>query len=197
METQYPNLAPFAKVAAKLLQGTLFEEDWKDLWEQLLRYQVETVQYFERIGLEVVIDKRDGYAYLRQMELDDKGSTIGLIPRMPLTYEQTLVCVLLREWLHEFEINDTETRNLYITPKQFRERLELFFKEKANEVKFIKELNKYLTSIIKFGFLKLVKENAQDADDNIYEVRRIIKARITTDELAYFKKLLEEDAQSV
>lgn len=147
------NAAPYAKIAAKLLTGPM-SDDQKDLWDDLLAYQVELTQYFEKITLDLIIDKRDGYAFLKQIELDDKGTTIGLVRRIPLTYEQTLVCVLLREWLFEFEATDTETRNLYITPKQFRDRLEVFFKEKSNQLKLIKELNKYLNDAEKWDSSK-------------------------------------------
>ena len=53
------NIAPYAKAAAKLLQGALFE-DQKDLWELLLHYQSELSAYFEQIALELVVDTRDG-----------------------------------------------------------------------------------------------------------------------------------------
>jgi hypothetical protein len=195
MEHTKPQIAIFAKPAVKLLQGPVFED--QDIWQDVVRYHAELAQYFEKIALELIVDKRDGYAYLRQLELDEMGTTIGLIRRMPLSYELTLVCVLLREWLQEFEANDLETANLYITPKQFRERLEMFFKEKANEVKFIKELNKYLDSCEKMGFLKPVHQDAINPDDNTYEVRRIIKARITNEELSRFKAQLEDEFKSV
>ena len=187
------NAAPYAKIAAKLLTGPL-SDDQKDLWEELLKYQIELTQYFEKITLELIIDKRDGYAFLKQMELDNKGTTIGLVRRIPLTYEQSLVCVLLREWLFEFEATDTETRNLYITPKQFRDRLEVFFKEKSNQLKFIRELNKYLNDVEKMGFIKMVNEDKAEPDENRYEVKRIIKARITNDELVRFKDMMDGDA---
>jgi hypothetical protein len=187
------NIAPYAKAAAKLLQGALFE-DQKDLWELLLHYQNELSAYFEQIALELVVDTRDGYAYLRQIELDDKGATIGLVRRMPLTYEQTLVCVFLREWLDDFEGgNDFDSRNLYITPRAFRERLELFFKEKPNEVKFIRDLDRYITDTERMGFLRLAEKHPANPDESQYEVRRLLKARITNDDLARFKELLEQD----
>ncbi len=195
MEHTKPQIATFAKPAVKLLQGPVFED--QEIWHDVIRYHPDLTQYFEKIALELIVDKRDGYAYLKQIELDDMGTTIGLIRRMPLSYELTLVCVLLREWLQEFEANDLETANLYITPKQFRERLEMFFKEKANEVKFIKELNKYMDSCEKMGFLKPVHQDATNPDDNRYEVRRIIKARITNEELLRFKAQLEDEFKPV
>lgn len=192
MEYQNEKIASYAKSAVKLLQGTVFE-DQPDIWNEIVQYQVELIQYFEKIALELIIDKRDGYAYLKQIELDESGSTIGLVRRMPLTYDLTLVCVLLREWLLEFESNDLETTNLYITPKQFRYRMEMFFKEKANELKFIRDLNRHLDQCVEMGFLKLVHKDAANADENRYEVKRIIKARVTTEELSRFKKQLEDE----
>tara|TARA_A100000171_G_scaffold45648_1_gene49628 strand:+ start:4761 stop:5351 length:591 start_codon:yes stop_codon:yes gene_type:complete len=196
MEHQNRNIAPYAKSAVKLLQGPVFE-DQQDVWNEVLQYQVELTQYFEKIALEVVIDKRDGYAYLKQIELDESGSTIGLIRRMPLTYDLTLVCVLLREWLLEFESSDLETANLYITPKEFRDRMEMFFKEKTNELKFIKELNRHLDQCVDMGFLKLVHKDTTSQDEYRYEVKRILKARVTTDELSKFKQQLEDELKSV
>lgn len=192
MEYQKSTIAPYAKSAVKLLQGPVFE-DQADIWNEMNQYQVELMQYFEKIALELIIDKRDGYAFLKQVELDESGTTIGLIRRMPLTYDLTLVCVLLREWLLEFESNDLETVNLYITPKEFRDRMEMFFKEKANELKFIKELNRHFDQCVDMGFLKLAHKDKLNPDTNKYEVKRIIKARITTEELSRFKKQLEDE----
>lgn len=192
MEYQNKNIAPYARSAVKLLQGPVFE-DQPDVWNEIIQYQVELIHYFEKIALELVLDKRDGYAYLKQIELDESGSTIGLVRRMPLTYDLTLVCVLLSEWLLEFESNDLETTNLYITPKQFRDRMEMFFKEKANELKFIRDLNRHLDQCVDMGFLKLIHKDVANPDENRYEVKRIIKARVTAEELSRFKKQLENE----
>lgn len=189
-------ISPFARVAAKLLQGPVFD-DQTEIWLEIRQYEVELIKYFERIALELVIDKRDGYAYLKQIELDESGATIGLIRRIPLTYDLTLVCVLLREWMQESEKDNLDTSGLYITPKQFRERLEMFFKEKANELKFVKELNKHLESCEKMGFLKLLYKDPGNSDEDRYEVKRIIKARVTIEELLKFKQILEDEIKSV
>ena len=195
MDRSLPNIAPYAKTAVKLLQGPIFQ-DQSDAWEDLLSYQVELRQYFEKIALKLLVDKGEGYAFLQQMLLDEKGTTIGLMRRTTLTYELTLVCVLLREWLDEFERDDLDTQNLYISPLEFRERMELFFKERTNELKFIKELNRHLDQCAEMGFVKLIHKSA-DPDENRYEVRRILKARITGDELLRFKAQLEDEFKSV
>ncbi|MDP4820109.1 MAG: DUF4194 domain-containing protein, partial [Saprospiraceae bacterium] len=163
MDTPQPNIAPYARSAVKLLQGPI-SDDQSDLWIEIIRYQIELSQYFEKIALEVVIDKRDGYAYLKQMPIDESGTTLGLVRRMPLSYDLSIVCVLLREWLLEFEAGDLETANLYITPREFRNRIDLFFKEKANEMKFIRELNRHLDECVRMGFLKLVHKTSSSPD---------------------------------
>lgn len=196
MDYRNANIAQFAKVAAKLLQGPVFD-DQTETWQEIRQYEVELIKYFERIGIELVIDKRDGYAYLKQIELDDNGATVGLVRRIPLTYELTLVCVLLREWMQESEKDNLDSAGLYITPKQFRERLEMFFKEKTNELKFVKELNKHLESCEKMGFLKLLFKSPNNSDEDRYEVKRILKARITIEELLKFKQILEDEIKSV
>ena len=78
-------LDPYAPVVVRLLGGELYETD--KLWADLIEYRIPIGQYFARIGLEVIIDQRDGFAFLRQSELDESGRTIGLIKRTPLSYD--------------------------------------------------------------------------------------------------------------
>lgn len=181
-------MLPYAPVIVKLLQGAVYYED--KLWDELILNQIQIDRFFRQIGIELIMEEKDGYAFLRQKE-DEEGKTIGLIRRMPLTYEQTLLCVLLREWLDEFEITDTETRNLYITHKQFRERIEIFFKEKSNQAKLLRNLDTLIKDMLNLDFLKKI-EDTPYPDERKYEVRRIIKSKITADKLFEFKQKLTD-----
>lgn len=196
MESRFITTEPYAPVIVRLLQGGIYDDNEK-MWNELLLHEMQVREYFGRIGIELIIDKRDGYAFLRQVELDEEGRTIGLIRRMPLSYEVTLICVLLREWLDEFEVSDTDTRNLYVTHKALRERMELFFKEKSNQMKLLKELDRYIDDIIKLGFLKIIRKADGHRDEMQYEVRRIIKAKITNDKLEEFRSKLARELQSI
>jgi hypothetical protein len=182
---------PWAKCAASLLKGPVFDEE--DLWSKMMLYKTELIMWFEQIAIELIIDQRDGYAYLRQLELDDKGTTVGLVQRRALSYEVTLLCVILRKMLDEFEINDTNSRNLYITRKLLRVELETFFKEKANRMKLIKELNKYIEEVADLGYIKKMKNDSNVSEDDRFEVRRIIKARFDEDTLEYFLNQLKQE----
>ncbi len=184
---------PYAHVIVKLLNGTLYSENEK-VWNDLLQYQIPITQYFERIAIDLIVEKKDGYAYLKQIEIDEEKNTIGLVRRIPLNYETSLICVFLREMLDDFEINNVDQRNLYITQKQLKDTIELFFKEKANKVKMLSKFDDYIQSVVKIGFLKDLPGTYNSKDETRYEVRRIIKAKITNDVLEDFKKKLEQDA---
>lgn len=193
LSTPKPGPAPWAKVAARLLQGAVFE-DQTELWDLLLQYQGELRPYFGKLALELLVDVRDGYAYLRQAEDDMGNLQVSLVTRRALTYEQSLVCVLLREWLDEFETDETaDSRELYISPRMFRDRVTLFFAEKSNQLKWIQQLDKHLRTLVDLGFLKPLNTKTSEPDDALYQVRRIIRARVTPDKLEEFKALMENE----
>lgn len=192
MDNGTPTYEPYAPVIVKLLQGTLYDENEK-IWNDLLQYQIAITQYFEKIAIDVIVEKKDGYAYLKQIEIDEEKNTIGLIRRIPLKYEASLICIFLREMLDDFEINNVDQRNLYVTHKQMKEMIELFFKEKSNKVKLLANFDRHIESIVDIEFLKIISKPENSKDETRYEVRRIIKAKITNDVLEDFKKKLEQD----
>jgi hypothetical protein len=187
-----PTHEPFAHVIVKLLQDTLYDEN-EQVWNDLLQYQIPITQYFDKIAIDLILEKEDGYAYLKQIELDEEKNTIGLVRRTPLKYEPSLICVFLREMLDDFETNNVDQRNLYVTHKQLKETIELFFKEKANKVKLFAKFDSYIDTIVDVGFLKIISKPENSKDETRYEVRRIIKAKITNDVLENFKKKLEQN----
>lgn len=189
-------LLPYAKAIVQLLRGPVYSDD-QDHWNQVLKYQVEITQHFSGLGLDTVIQKEDGYAFIRQVELDDRGTTIGLISRRPLTYEVSLLCVLLRKLLDDFEISNTDNKRFYLKRKQLRAELETFFKEKSNKVKLLKDLDSYINQVLDLGYIKVTDADGQYRDEDTFEVRSIIKARFNNDVCLEFLNQLKEDVKSV
>lgn len=189
-------LLPYAKAVVQLLKGPVYSDD-QDYWNNLLKYRIEITQHFSGLGLDTVIQQEDGYAFIRQTELDDRGSTIGLVSRRPLTYEVSLLCVLLRKLLDDFEISNTENKRFYLKRKQLRAELETFFKEKSNKVKLLKDLDSYINQVLDLGYIKVTDSDDQYRDEDTFEVRTIIKARFSNDVCLDFLNQLKEDAKSV
>jgi hypothetical protein len=191
--SQTYKIEKFAKVAARLLQTDLDNDD--PLWEELQLYQIPLTEYFEKIGLALLVDKEDGFAFLKQEELDENGSTIGLVRRTPLGFEVSVICILLRELLEEHDRSDAIAKNYFIRHRQLKEHVELFFKEKANRVKFLKNIDFYINKLVEIGFLK-IKEDADTVDNRLYQVKRILKAKISFAQLEEFKQRLENYVES-
>jgi hypothetical protein len=189
-------LLPYAKTVVQLLKGPLYSDETEH-WNNLLKYQVEITQHFIGLGLETLVQKEDGYAFIRQAELDDKGSTIGLVSRRPLTYEVSLLCILLRKLLDDFEISNTENKRFYLKRKQLRAELETFFKEKSNKVKLLKDLDSYINQVLDLGYIKITDSDEQFRDEDTFEVRTIIKARFNNDVCLDFLNQLKEDVKPV
>lgn len=186
-----PQLEPYAGVIVKLLGGEIYETDKS--WADLLEYRIPINDYFGRIGLEVIIDQRDGFAFLRQLELDDQGRTVGLIKRTALSYEVTLLLVLLREMLESYELKDTTSPACFVSHQQIRDELELYFRDTPNKVKLLKQLDRYIKQIVELGFLKLTFDSLLPSERQ-YEIKRILKAKITSDVLEDIRRIMERDA---
>lgn len=182
----------YASVVVKLLQGAVYDDNLK-VWNDLLQYQFEVAQFFEKIAIELIVERQDGYAYIRQVAIDEENNTIGLVRRIPLSYELSLLCVLLRRLIDDFEVSNTDQRNLYISHKGLKEELEIFFKEQSHRVKLLKELDRYIEQAVDLGFLKVIDSTMKVKDELQYEVRRIIKAKVTNDKLEEFKRKLKQD----
>ncbi|MFZ5977697.1 MAG: DUF4194 domain-containing protein [Hydrotalea sp. AMD] len=189
METKIAR-APFAAVIIKLLQGPVYADD-KNIWRELLGWQSAIQEYFGKIGMELIINEPDGFARIMQPETDenDDNPLPRLMKKQSLNYEATLLAVMLREGLEEFDVKSDGTK-FYLTQKEIKERIELFSKEQTNKSKLWKDLSKPITSLINIGILKLNREDSVNKDNNQYEIKRIIKAFISNDKLEEIKNKL-------
>ncbi len=189
--------APYASVIVKLLQSVIYDDD-KKYWSEILNYETSVREYFGKIGIELVVNRTDGYAHLKQVEFaeDDKTKPIQLIRKMPLTYEMSLLCVLLREWLDENEVR-MKSDKLYVSGKQVKERIDLFFKDKSNRKRLLDKFDGLIKQARDLGFLYLNQEDEQNNDNNQYEVKRILKAKINNEKLQELKEKLQAHVESV
>jgi hypothetical protein len=187
-----PNSAvmPYAPVVLKLLQNPLFSDEAAS-WNLLLSYLTPVQEYFARIGLAVSVHEEDGYAYLHQPALeDDEGQSIAL-PRLTrrdrLTYHTTLLCVLLREWLDQFESTHLDAGKCTITEDQARELLVPFLPARTDERTIQRRMDSAIERLVDLGFLKRMSSAEKLA---YFEVRRILKAKIDAEKLAEIKEKL-------
>ena len=180
----------YAAVIIKLLQGPVYADD-KNIWRELLGWQSAVKEYFSKIGVELLINEADGFARVMQPEVDenDDNPLPRLMKKQAISYEATLLSVILREGLEEFDVKSEGTK-YFLTQKEIKERIELFYKEQSNKSKLWKELSRPIASLLNIGILKLNREDTINKDNNQYEIKRIIKAFISNDKLEEIKNKL-------
>ena len=194
MEDHNRNSAPYAAVAIKLLLGPIYDTQTRE-WNDIRLYFDDLCSYLGKIGLELVFNETEGYAYLSQSEPEDEASRLPrLLQRRKLSWEVTLLCVLLRQKLEEFDVQDTSSRKLFITRGEFKAEIELFFPDQNNQSRLLDRLDTLIRNVQELGYIERVnQEDPQQPDATRYEVKRIIKARFTADELqAILRKIKPE-----
>ncbi len=133
--------AQWAAVCIKLLQGAIYENEEAETWKLLLQYQREIAAYFDQIGVSLFIDPADGYAFLEQKESEEGDSKfVKLIRHYPLSFELSLLCVLLREALEQFDVSQNTSSILVLKASEIRGMLSIYFKEKNRSDKTLQRI---------------------------------------------------------
>lgn len=187
------NIKPYSKAIVKLLKSTV--ERNSPIWDDVVNYQLEIQDYISQIGLELIVKKDEGFAFVKQFE-DSEGSTLGLIVRRQIGFETSVILVVLRQSLEEFDSNPTQFQvaEKFITDSEIKEELELFLQEGYNRLRFLKDLDKYIKNVVDLGYLKEVNKKNNETQ---YQIHRIIKEKITLDILQEFKTKLQEYVESI
>lgn len=184
MQPQSPQ--PYAPVILKLLQGVLYSDD--PHWERLQSYLTPIREYFGKIGLQVQNYETEGFAYLEQPDPDPEERTDPL-PRLTvrrqLSFKVTVLCVLLREQLRQFDSSDA-TGRLVLSLEKLRDLLQPYLPEGNNEDRFRREVDSLVKQVVELGFLKRLS-----GQDENYETRPILKAKIDAEMLELLKQKLE------
>lgn len=163
-------------VLIPLLKGVIYQEGDAALWNALLNLQARVRDYVAVLGLELVLDEAEGYAFLRSRpdEEGDAPRLPRLIARRPLSFPVSLLLALLRKKLAEFDAGGGDTR-LVLSREQMTELIRVFLPEGSNEARLMDQVETHLNKIVELGFLRRLKP-AGGGTEPMYEVRRILKA---------------------
>ena len=179
----------------QLMKGVVYRDTHERAWRHLLQLQPQVRDYVAVLGLQVVVDEAEGYAFCRQRppdemrdDADPENPLPRLIPRRPLSFHVSLLLALLRKKLAEFDAQGSETR-LMLTREQIAEMVRLFLPASSNEARLSDQIDTYIHKAAELGFLRHVKGSEQ-----VYEVRRILKAFVDGQWLADFERRLADYA---
>lgn len=180
------------------MKGVVYADTHERLWRGLLQLQPRIRDYVTVIGLTLVVDESEGYAFLRQRSDDertqdqdadpDRPVLPRLVPRRSLSFHVSLLLALLRKKLAESDAGGGDTR-LMLTRDQIVEMIRLFLPSGSNEARMVDQADSYIAKVTELGFLRQVKGQPQ-----LYEVRRILKAFVDGQWLAGFADRLADYA---
>ena len=178
----------------RLLKGTVNKKD--NIWGDVILYKKEIAEYINVIGLDLVIQEEDGYAFVKQFIIDEDDNTLGLVNRRAIGFEVSVVLVILRQMLEEFENNPIEIQSStkYILKEDLKAEIERFLPQKYNTVQFLKDLDSHINKIVDLKYLKEVSENDEEPK---YIIHKIIKDKVSLDTLNDFKNKLEAYVESI
>jgi hypothetical protein len=177
----------------QLMKGAVYRDTHDKAWQQLLQLQPQVRDYVEVLGLQVVIDEAEGYAFLRQrpVDEDDSNQIPRLVPRRSLSFHVSLLLALLRKKLAEFDAQSGDTR-LMLTRAQIAEMLRVFLPATSNEARLLDQIDTHINKAVDLGFLRAAK-----SAEPVFEVRRILKAFVDGQWLADFDARLAEYAAAL
>jgi hypothetical protein len=169
MATAVPN--PLSLVLIALMKGVIDREAEPSIWQSVLELQARIRDHVAVLGLELVVDEAEGYAYLRQRPAQEGEAELPrLVPRRQLGYQVSLLLALLRKKLVEFDAASGDIR-LILSREEIAEMMRLFLANTANQVRLLERIDANINRIVEMGFLRKLRGTTDR-----FEVRRLLKA---------------------
>jgi hypothetical protein len=162
---------PLSLALVSLMKGVVYREGDPFAWQALVQLGARVRDHVAPLGLELVLDEAEGYAYLRQRPaVEGEPELPRLVPRRQLSYALSLLLALLRKKQAEFDATSSEAR-LVLQREEIGEAYRVFLPDAVNEARLLDRLDTNLNKVVEMGFLRRLRGR-----DDHFEVSRILKA---------------------
>jgi len=169
-----------------LLKGVVHREGDEELWYRLLGLQSAVRDYVAVLGLELVLDEAEGFAWLRSAATAEGDEALPrLMTRRQLPYWPSLLLALLRKKLAETD-SSGEGQRLVLSRDELVDLIKVFLPRSTNEAKMVDQVLSAANRIEELGFIRRLKNQEQ-----LFEVRRVLKAFVDAQWLADFDARLD------
>jgi hypothetical protein len=185
MNTSEPDNPQLAPLLIALFKGVVYQDHNPAAWQGLLDLQARVRDYIGVLGLELLLDEAEGYAYVRQRPQGEGEAELPrLVARRQLSYPVSLLLALLRRKLAEHDATGDEPR-LILAREQIIDMMRVFLPDTANEARLMDRIDSHINKVVELGFLRRLR-GQQDQ----FEIRRILKAFVDAQWLAEFDRKL-------
>ena len=190
MMPQAETTNPLGEVLIALYKGVVYQDRESRHWQDLIDLQAGIQDHISVIGMQLIVDEAEGYAYLQQRPVEEGMAELPrLVQRRQLAYPVSLLLALLRKKLAEHDATEGDPR-LILSREQILELARVFLADSANEAKLMDRLDSQINKVVELGFLRKLRDQHGQ-----FEVRRIIKAYIDARWLADFDQRLDSYQQ--
>ena len=170
-----------------LLKGIVYDHQ-REVWENVLQFENDIKKYFLPLGLDLYIDKSEGFCFLKQIDQSDEESPLPkLSEKRQLNFLNSLLCIVLRKYLLERDAQGGSVRTT-IPEHEIINRIKVFLPASSDEAKQEEKIITAINKIVEIGFLKKL-------NDQEYEVHRIIKGFVNADVIDEALKKLQRYAE--
>ncbi|MDY6321351.1 MAG: DUF4194 domain-containing protein [Succinivibrio sp.] len=187
---------PAGTILATLLNGVLYADRDQSLWNAMLNLRSRVSDLAGQLGLKLLVFEDDGFAFLKTDEqLQEEGDSSvtvhppRLMARRQLSFEMSVLLVLLRQRLMEFESEGNGTR-LILPLSELTEMMQIYYPADGNRLKTERQIGACIKKAEEMGFLRKLRQSAAGVER--YEVMAILKAFMTGDTIAALNEKLEK-----
>jgi hypothetical protein len=176
-----PDEQSIATATIMLMREVVYREvpSHEQVWQTLHNHRGGVADHFSAIGIDVVVDDGEGYAYLSTREPEDGEEPLPrLVRRRSLTYNVSLLLVLLRKRTVEFDATGDDGK-LVLTRDQLVEMMRVFQETSSNEARTVDQADRTISQVVDLGFLRELR-----GQPGTFEVRRILKAYVDAQTLS-------------
>lgn len=181
----YNDTAELSLPVIALLRGVVHRDSDEELWYKLLTIQSAVRDYVKVLGLELVLDEAEGFAWLRTAPVVDGVEPLPrLMTRRQLPYLPSLLLALLRKKLAETD-SSGEGQRLILSRDELVDLVRVFLPASTNDARITEQVTAAVNRIEDLGFMRHLK-----GQDQMFEVRRVLKAFVDAQWLSEFDERL-------
>lgn len=177
----------FSNALITLFKGVVSQERQTKVWNTIVSEQNQIRNYVARLGLDLVIQKQDGCAYLIQRRYEEEEDVLPrLITRRQLGFVTSLLLVTLRKEYTDINRSETSDR-IILSEDDIIEKIRPYMADSNDEVKQTKTIVSAIKKIVDMGFIQALKSEGKQ-----YEILPIIRGFVDAQWLEEFDQNLKQ-----
>ena len=188
-------------IAAYLLKGVIYRQNDAALWNSLVEQYSRIQDLVNRLGVKLVTDDNEGYAYLRSLSEEEMPDIRHFPPRLmsrrQLSFNVSFLLLLLRYKLIEFDNESNGEMRLVLTFSELVEMISIYYGHKSDEVKFRHQIELTINKVVDLGFLNPLQDKKTREGECEYEVMRILKAYFNAETISSLNEKIQEYKKTI